>query len=112
MWNRNGIKICRHICQHHVFLDETECILNEKMMPDVTAMVPEQSHQLKSEKLTCETKSENKSEKHKLKQSQEQHMKTKVRKQVIHMSEKQKSATMSENMSEKTQMRNKVRNQV
>jgi hypothetical protein len=27
--------------QHHRFLDATECILNEKMMPDVTITVPE-----------------------------------------------------------------------
>jgi hypothetical protein len=27
--------------QHHIFLDETVCILNEKMMPDVTIKVPE-----------------------------------------------------------------------
>jgi hypothetical protein len=25
----------------HIFLDETECVLNEKMMPDLTVMVPE-----------------------------------------------------------------------
>jgi hypothetical protein len=27
--------------QTHIFLDETECILNEKMMPNVTITVPE-----------------------------------------------------------------------
>jgi hypothetical protein len=25
----------------HIFLDETGCVLNEKMMPDLTVMVPE-----------------------------------------------------------------------
>jgi hypothetical protein len=29
------------INQNHIFLDETGGILNEKMMPDVTIMVPE-----------------------------------------------------------------------
>jgi hypothetical protein len=29
------------IDQNHIFRDETGCILNEKMMPDVTIMVPE-----------------------------------------------------------------------
>jgi hypothetical protein len=29
------------IDQDYIFLDETGCILNEKMMPDVTIMVPE-----------------------------------------------------------------------
>jgi hypothetical protein len=27
--------------QDQIFLDETECILNEKMMPDATVMVPD-----------------------------------------------------------------------
>jgi hypothetical protein len=27
--------------QNHIFLYETGCVLNEKMMPDVAAMVPE-----------------------------------------------------------------------
>jgi hypothetical protein len=30
--------------QNHIFLDETGCILNEKMMPDVTITVPELGH--------------------------------------------------------------------
>jgi hypothetical protein len=29
------------MCRIPIFLDETGCILNEKMMPDLTAMVPE-----------------------------------------------------------------------
>jgi hypothetical protein len=29
------------ICQIRILLDETGCVLNEKMMPDVTVMVPE-----------------------------------------------------------------------
>jgi hypothetical protein len=27
--------------QKHIFLDETGCVLNEKMMPDVAVMVPD-----------------------------------------------------------------------
>jgi hypothetical protein len=29
------------MCRIHIFLDETVHILNEKMMPDLTVMVPE-----------------------------------------------------------------------
>jgi hypothetical protein len=35
---------CRHMQkknQNYIFLDESECVLNEKMMPDVTIPVPE-----------------------------------------------------------------------
>jgi hypothetical protein len=27
--------------RNHIFLDETGCVLNEKMMPDLTVMLPE-----------------------------------------------------------------------
>jgi hypothetical protein len=29
------------MCRIRIFLNETGCVLNEKMMPDVTVMVPE-----------------------------------------------------------------------
>jgi hypothetical protein len=29
------------MCRFQIFLDETGCVLNEKMMPDLTVMVPE-----------------------------------------------------------------------
>jgi hypothetical protein len=29
------------MCQDQIFLDETGCVLNEKMMPDATVMVPD-----------------------------------------------------------------------
>jgi hypothetical protein len=29
------------MCQDQVFLDETGCVLNEKMMPDATVIVPD-----------------------------------------------------------------------
>jgi hypothetical protein len=29
------------MCRIHMFLDETGCVLNEKMMPDLTVMAPE-----------------------------------------------------------------------
>jgi hypothetical protein len=35
--NQTNAKTCRI----HIFLDEAGCILNEKMMPDLTVMVPE-----------------------------------------------------------------------
>jgi hypothetical protein len=34
--------------QNHIFLDESGCILNEKMMPDVTITVPELEIQKKT----------------------------------------------------------------
>jgi hypothetical protein len=30
-----------NMCRIHIFLDETRCVQNEKMMPDVTVMVLE-----------------------------------------------------------------------
>jgi Fe-S-cluster-containing dehydrogenase component len=32
--------------QDRLFLDETGCVLNEKMMPDATAMVPDRTSKL------------------------------------------------------------------
>jgi hypothetical protein len=32
---------CSNMFRIHIFLDETGCVLNEKMMPDLTATVPE-----------------------------------------------------------------------
>jgi hypothetical protein len=32
---------CKNMCRIHIFLDETGCVLTEKMMPGVAVMVPE-----------------------------------------------------------------------
>jgi hypothetical protein len=39
------------MCRSHKFLDETGCILNEKMMPDVTITAPELEIDKKTKKL-------------------------------------------------------------